>query len=186
MFERFHREARAAVVLAQEEARELLAAEIAPGHLLLGVLRGANRDLSGLLSGYGLSVESVRARLADDGAAPLSDDDAAALRSIGIDLDKVRDQLARAFGANALDWAGARGGGRGRRRGRIPLTRSAKKVLELALREAIARKDNWIGCEHILLGMLRGGDDVAITLLTKHVDGRQLRTELIAMLDEAA
>ena len=61
-----------------------------------------------------------------------------------------------------------------------------KKALELALREAIAHRDNWIGCEHIVLGILRGGDDVAATLLTEHVEGRRLRAEVIALLDEAA
>ena len=40
-------------------------------------------------------------------------------------------------------------------------TRWAKKAIELALREALAHKDDWIGCEHIVLGILGGSDDTA-------------------------
>jgi hypothetical protein len=57
-----------------------------------------------------------------------------------------------------------------------PFTRSAKKVLELALREALADKDNWICCEHIVLGILRGGDDLAVRLLTENVEAPRLRS----------
>jgi ATP-dependent Clp protease ATP-binding subunit ClpA len=70
-------------------------------------------------------------------------------------------------------------------RGHIRFTREAKKTLKPALREAIAHKDNWIGCEHIVLGILRG-DAAAAALLTEHVDPRRLRGEIIALLDEAA
>ncbi|HEX2284533.1 MAG TPA: Clp protease N-terminal domain-containing protein, partial [Mycobacterium sp.] len=53
MFERFSCNARVAVVLAQEEARELDSEEIRPEHLLVGVLQSAGRDLSSLLAGHG-------------------------------------------------------------------------------------------------------------------------------------
>jgi hypothetical protein len=53
MFERFSRNARVSVVLAQEVARELDADEIRPEHLLVGVLQSAGRDLSSLLGSYG-------------------------------------------------------------------------------------------------------------------------------------
>ncbi len=55
-------------------------------------------------------------------------------------------ELNRTFGADAYDNALRKSGRRGRRRGHIPFTKPAKKVLELALREALAHKDNWIGC----------------------------------------
>ena len=57
MFERFARDARAAVVLAQEEARELGDRAMGPEHLLVGVLQSAGRDLAAVLTGYGLTVE---------------------------------------------------------------------------------------------------------------------------------
>src|ERR1700739_2278869 len=107
MFERFTRHARVAVVLAQEEARELRAREVAPQHLLLGVLQAAGNDLSTVLSGYGLTAELVRARLIEaasktttDEASPDFAEDAEALRAIGIDLRAVRDTIARTFGAD--------------------------------------------------------------------------------------
>jgi ATP-dependent Clp protease ATP-binding subunit ClpA len=188
MFERFSRGARVSVVLAQEEARELNSDEIRPEHLLVGVLQSAGRDLSGVLGGYGLTAETIRERLAtaDSTGDESFDVDAEALRSIGIDLRAVRDAVARTFGADAYDNALRNSGRRRRRRGHIPFTKPAKKVLELSLREALAHKDNVIGCEHIVLGILRGGDKFTLGLLTEHVNTAQLRAAVIGLLDEAA
>lgn len=190
MFERFHRNARVAVVLAQEEARELNAREIGPEHILVGVLESADDELSALLSGYGLTAQAIRARLIAAESGELRDDpfdgDAEALRSIGIDLRAVRDSVARSFGTEAFDNAMKTSGRRRRRRGHIPFTRSAKKALELALREALAHKDNGISCEHVVLGILRGGDRSVVGLITEHVDTSQLRSAVIALLDRAA
>src|ERR1700675_1313514 len=114
MFERFTRHARVAVVLAQEEARELSTREIGPQHLLLGVLQASGTDLSAVLSGYGLTAGVVRTRLSE--ASPATDElfgeDAEALRAIGIDLKAVRDSVARTFGADAFDNALPRSGRR--------------------------------------------------------------------------
>ena len=188
MFERFSRNARVAVVLAQEEARELNADEIRPEHLLVGVLQSAGRDLSGVLGGYGLTADVIRGRLvaADSSGDESFDDDAEALRSIGIDLRAIRDSIDRTFGADAWDSALRKSGRRRRRRGHIPFTRSAKKVLELSLREALLHKDSTIGCEHIMLGILRGGDKFTLGLITEHVNASQLRGAIIELLDRAA
>jgi ATP-dependent Clp protease ATP-binding subunit ClpA len=187
MFERFTLDTRAAVVLAHEEARELEAGEIGPLHLLLGALRAAGQDLSAVLSGYGLTADMVRALLVETSSAGDSfDEDADALRAIGIDLSAVRDSVARTFGADAFDQALRKSGRRSRRRGHIPFTRAAKKALELALREALAHKDKEIRCEHLLLGILRGGDEAATGLITEHVDTVQLRAAVVALLDKAA
>ena len=188
MFERFTRQARAAVVLAQEEARELRTREMAPQHLLLGVLQAADNDLSGVLSGYGLTADVVRTRLIE--ACPTTDDsfdeDAEALRAIGIDLRAVRDSVALTFGADVLDSALPRSGRRRRRRGHIPFTRAAKKCVELAVREALAHKDNEIACTHLLLGIMRSDDKAAVGLITEHVYTAQLRASILALLDKAA
>jgi ATP-dependent Clp protease ATP-binding subunit ClpA len=188
MFERFTRQARVAVVLAQEEARELRTREITPQHLLLGVLQAADNDLATVLGGYGLTTDVVRARLI--GAASTTDDsfdeDAEALRAIGIDLRAVRDSVARTFGADAFDDALPRSGRRRRRRGHIPFSRAAKKCLELAVREALHHKDNEIACAHLLLGIVRSGDKAAVGLITEHVYTAQLRAALLALLDKAA
>jgi ATP-dependent Clp protease ATP-binding subunit ClpA len=188
MFERFSRNARVSVVLAQEEARELDADEIRPEHLLVGVLQSAGHDLSRVLAGHGLTSEVVRERLAaaDSPDDESFDDDADALKSIGIDLRAVRDSVARTFGADAWDNALRKSGRRRRRRGHIPFTKPAKKVLELSLREALAHKDNIIGCEHILLGILRGGDKFTVGLITEHAEASQLRDAIVGLLDEAA
>jgi ATP-dependent Clp protease ATP-binding subunit ClpA len=181
MFERFSRTARVAVVLAQEEARDLGSDEIRPEHLLVAVLQSAGSGLDSLLAGHGLTVTAVRSRLAAD---VLDDADADALRTIGIDLKAVQDSVARSFGADALDNALSRSGRRRRRH--LPFTRAAKKSLELSLREAVAHKDNIIGCEHLLLGILRGGDPRAAGLLGEHVQPEELRAEIVALLDAAA
>lgn len=187
MFERFSRHARIAVVLAQEAALELDADEIRPVHLLVGVLQSAGRDLSRLLTGYGITVDAVRDRVAADDTSHEEsfEDDAEALKAIGIDLYAVRDKVSRAFGADAWDNA-VRSPRRRRRRRHLPFTKSAKKALELALREALAHKDRTIGCEHILLGILRGGDKPAVGLIEEHVPAAELRSAVIAVLDKAA
>ncbi|MGE2719398.1 Clp protease N-terminal domain-containing protein [Mycolicibacterium celeriflavum] len=188
MFERFGRSARVAVVLAQEEARELEAEEIRPEHLLVGVLQSAGRGLAALLGAHGVTADAVRGRLepADDSADAQFEDDAEALRRIGIDLHAIREKMTKAFGRDAWDNALQKSGRRRRRYRHIPFTKASKKVLELALREALAHKDSTILCEHIVLGILRGGDLVAVGLLTENVDPAQLRTEIIGSLERAA
>ena len=75
--------------------------------------------------------------------------------ALGIDLDEVRRRVEEAFGPGALDRVRRP---RGRRwGGHIPFAKESKKTLELALREAIALGHNYIGTEHMLLAMLRGG-----------------------------
>jgi ATP-dependent Clp protease ATP-binding subunit ClpA len=188
MFERFTGSARVSVVLAQEDARELDSEEIRPEHLLVGVLQSAGRDLSAMLAGFGLTADAIRDRLttADRSDEETFEADAEALRAIGIDLRAVRAAVDRSFGAGTYDNALRKSGRRRRRRGHLPFTKPAKKVLELALREALAHKDNWISCEHIVLGVLRGGDKFTLGLITEHVDTAQLRAAVIGLLDEAA
>src|SRR4051812_44029461 len=188
MFERFSRSARVSVVLASEEARESNSDEIRPEHLLVGVLQSAGRDLSGVLGARGLTAGVIRDRLAA-AASPGEesfDEDAETLRSIGIDLRAVRDSVDDSFGAGTFDNALRRSGRRRRRRGHLPFTKPAKKVLELALRETLAHTNNWIGCEHIVLGIVRGGDKFAVGLITEHVDASELRHAVVGLLDKAA
>ncbi|MGH3675365.1 MAG: Clp protease N-terminal domain-containing protein [Mycobacterium sp.] len=188
MFERFSRNARVAVVLAQEEARELNSDEIRPEHILVGVLQSAGHGLSRVLGGYGLTADVIRDRLiaAKSGGDESFDDDAEALQSIGIDLRAVRDNVDRTFGEGTWDNALRKSGRRRRRRGHVPFTRPAKKALELSLREALAHKDNTIGCEHLLLAILRSGDTFTLGLITEHVHASQLRGDIVELLDRAA
>lgn len=186
-FERFTRNARVAVMLAAEEARELCDRETGSQHLLLGVLQAAGADLSSVAAGFGLTADVVRARLAETSTSDRSfDQDADALSTIGIDLRAVRDSVSRTFGDDAFDNALSRSGRRRRRRGHTSLSHGAKKVLELALREALAYKDTEIRCEHLLLGILRSGEKTAIGLITEHVYTAQLRAAVVKLLEQAA
>jgi ATP-dependent Clp protease ATP-binding subunit ClpA len=72
------------------------------------------------------------------------------------------------------------GMGKSQPAGHIPFTPRAKKTLELALREAISIKHNYIGTEHILLGLIREGDGVAVQILRSHVDLKELREAVLS------
>ena len=79
---------------------------------------------------------------------------AKALESLGISLEAVRSQVEEIIGQ-----------GQQAPSGHIPFTPRAKKVLELSLREAIRLGDGFIGTEHVLLGLIRTGDDVVLRTL---------------------
>ncbi|WP_027500705.1 Clp protease N-terminal domain-containing protein [Rhodococcus sp. UNC363MFTsu5.1] len=191
MFERFTTEARTAVIGAQAEARALKSPQIRTEHLLLGVVAAAEgTPLGHTLDDAGLTLDATRAAVAEarSGQA-LGAEDAEALRSIGIDLDAVRESLDAGFGENALDRAepGERRGWFGRLvGGHVPFTAASKKALELSLREALARKDDHIGAEHILLGILRGDDAGAREVMATQLDPADLRRRILELLDRAA
>lgn len=190
MFERFTTAARAAVVAAQGEARELKAPRIGAVHVLLGVLvTEADSPLGRTCADAGLTADGVRSDLARSAVGrPLGDEDAEALRSIGIDLDAVRDSIEANFGADALDANGEeeRKGWFARRTGHIPFTAEGKKAVELSLREALARKDGEIRSEHLLLGLLRGAAPDVVAVITPHVALPELRRQVLDLLDRAA
>lgn len=158
MFEKFTSDAREAVVAAQKETRDLKSTRIETVHVFLGVIAHAGPGLSAALEDEGYTSESVKAALSDGIA--LGDRDAEALESIGIDLDAVRASLEATFGEGALDRPAPESRGWMRRKtGHIAFSSGAKKAVELSLREAIARKDQEIRCEHLLLGLIRGADE---------------------------
>lgn len=164
MFERFTDKARSAVVIAQEEARERSADAVRTEHMLAGLLGVRDNMALMVLTGFSISADDLRADIdgLDATAKPM---DAEALATLGIDLDEVRRQIEEAFGPGALDRTRAAKGRGGWFGGHIRFDRSAKKALELALREAIRMKHNYIGCEHILLGLLHaegGAHDVLV------------------------
>jgi ATP-dependent Clp protease ATP-binding subunit ClpA len=159
MFEKFTREARDVVEGAQSVARTHASRSIDSRHLLLALIQ---RDTSaaGCLGSVGLDPAGLAAALsADLRSGGL---DAEALASVGIDLDAVRDRADAVFGEGALD--------RGRRppvKGHIPFAPDAKKVLELALREAIRLRTNRIDDRMLLLGLLRGTGSPAEQVLSR-------------------
>ena len=184
MFERFTNEARNAVVAAQQEARRLGHDCVGTEHVLLGLLQGegiAARTLADL----GVTADAVeREVLAFVRPSPFGAANAEALGTIGIDLEEVRRRLEATFGPGALRWRpGRRGGRRGPLPGaHIPFSPRAKKVLELSLREALRLEHNYIGTEHILLGLVREGEGLAALALTKL--GADLEAVRARVLDE--
>lgn len=187
MFERFTERARETVARAQIDARTLRHDWVGTEHLLLGLV--AQRDSVG-----GLVLESftiTRDAVMDDiqriigSGSTLSDADA--LAAIGIDLDEVRRRVEQAFGPGALERTLARGCRRGSAFSHLPFTPRAKKALELALREALKLKHNYIGTEHILLALLHEGEGVAAqVLITRGVTYRDARAAILSRLQDAA
>ncbi|WP_412540370.1 Clp protease N-terminal domain-containing protein [Longispora sp. K20-0274] len=170
MFERFTVQARAAVVRAQREARELGAGRVGTEHLLLAALDPEAGLAYSVLHAAGVDRDRVRRDVLRRSAPPLlGEEDAAALRAIGIDLDAVRARVEETFGEGALRPAEPereRGFLRRRGAGGRWFTPRAKKVLELALREAVHLGHRYIGSEHLLLGLLREGDGLGARILT--------------------
>ena len=161
MFERFTKQARAAVIAAQQEARALGHAHIGTEHLLLGVLAGAPDGVGArVLSSLGVTMPAARAQV-----KALLEPDAGALEAIGIDLGAVRSKVEQAFGPGALERRWRRSGRWRRWGGHIPFTPGAKKALELSLREALNLRHDAIGTEHIVLGLVRERDAGAVRAL---------------------
>ena len=97
---------------------------------------------------------------------------AKALESLGISLEAVRSQVEEIIGQ-----------GQAAPTGHIPFTPRAKKVLELSLREALQLGHNYIGTEHILLGLIREGEGVAAEVLVKlGADLNRVRQQVIQLL----
>jgi ATP-dependent Clp protease ATP-binding subunit ClpA len=165
MFERFTDRARQVVVLAQQAARDRSDDGIGSEHLLLAVFRVPENLGLTVLTAFSVTEDAVLAEL--DRGGGLGEADAERLATLGIDLDEVRRRVEESFGAGALDNTRAAGGRRKRPTGHIPFTREAKKVMELSLREAIRMRHNYIGVEHIVLGMLHDGTGPAGEVLAR-------------------
>ena len=94
------------------------------------------------------------------------------LEGLEITVEEVRAQVIRIVGSGEEVTSG-----------QIPFTPRAKKVLELALREALSLGHNYIGTEHILLGLVRENEGVAARILPDFdADSEKIRNEIIRML----
>jgi ATP-dependent Clp protease ATP-binding subunit ClpC len=95
------------------------------------------------------------------------------LESLDITVEEVRAQVARIIGPGDEPIVS----------GQIPFTPRAKKVLELSLREALSLKHNYIGTEHILLGLVRENEGVAARILLDFdADAEKIRNEIMRVL----
>src|SRR5487761_756176 len=95
------------------------------------------------------------------------------LTSFGITRDDVRVEVEELIGM-----------GKSQPSGHIPFTPRAKKVLELSLREALSIKHNYIGTEHILLGVIREGEGVGAQVLSAHAGLAQIRAAVLEAVPE--
>jgi ATP-dependent Clp protease ATP-binding subunit ClpA len=172
VFERFHDDARQAVMLAQDEGRRLGATHIGPEHLLLGLLRLDDGPAWRALRDAGVDAAATRERV----AARSGGLDPDALASIGIDLEEVRRATEAAFGEGALD-------GPRTRTGRIPFAAESKKALELSLRHSLRLGHKGIDSGHVLLGILHVNDPTVTHVL--HEAGTD-PAQLARLIDQAA
>jgi ATP-dependent Clp protease ATP-binding subunit ClpA len=177
MFERFTKPARRAVEAAVTCAQEATASEVRPEHLLQAILADETCLATRVLAGAGAPAADVVAELARlraryvDG---LDEDDAEALRAIGIDLDEVVRRIDRNLGGPVPAC------------GQPRFARGTKKALALALREALALRHNYIGTEHLLLGLVRSGDRSVTEALARFgVESGPLRASVVEALRKA-
>jgi ATP-dependent Clp protease ATP-binding subunit ClpA len=163
VFERFRQGARRVVELAQEEAQSLGHNYIGTEHLLIGLVGQQEGLAAKALASQGITQEALRKEVTEIiGTVYPPPFDRAALANLGIDLEEVRRRVEATFGPGALErtrasciWAHRR------------FTPRAKKVLELALREAIALRHGYLDTEHVLLGLIREGDGLAVKILKR-------------------
>jgi ATP-dependent Clp protease ATP-binding subunit ClpA len=94
------------------------------------------------------------------------------LAGFGLTRDGVRDEVVEKIGR-----------GKSAPSGHIPFTPRAKKTLELSLREALSIKHNYIGTEHILLGLIREGEGVAAQILRDHAEIRAAVLNAVSATD---
>jgi ATP-dependent Clp protease ATP-binding subunit ClpA len=141
-------------------ARRTDADEVLPVHLFASLVEADGILAVQVLEDLGASHTDLRQVVRDltgHHHSGLSDDDAEALRVLGIDLDDVVRRIDSDLGGTP-DPAAAR-------HSRPRFSPGAKKVLELSLREAIRLGDGFIGTEHVLLGLIRSGDPVVLRTL---------------------
>jgi len=170
VWDRLTVEARAVMDTALTEADELGHGYLGDEHILLGLLGHPQTPAAAVLREAGLDLAGARtvlARLAVDGLIPRGRvDDAAALRTVGIDVEQVRERLSAAFGAEAVAaavWrASRRPWWRGGGRRRTPLCGRplfAKRALALAAAHADTTGQPAVDPQHLLYGVLRDAAD---------------------------
>jgi ATP-dependent Clp protease ATP-binding subunit ClpA len=93
------------------------------------------------------------------------------LTGFGMSLEAARGEVTAIVGAGIETTSG-----------HIPFTPRAKKTLELSLREAVQLQHNYIGTEHILLGLLREGEGIAAQVLRQHADLLAIRTAVLDLV----
>jgi ATP-dependent Clp protease ATP-binding subunit ClpA len=194
MFERFTGKARMVVILAKTKATERGDDQIRPVHMLYGLVT-ADGVAARALTALGVdpsAVERELGRSEPEGRAPLGETasgDAEALAAIGIDLDEIKRRIEESFGPHALERVPLTPKGPLNWTGHLPLNDQAKLSLALSLKEARALHHNYIGTEHVLLGLLRvaerypRGEFAATTLPDLGLDPATARGRVLTELN---
>jgi ATP-dependent Clp protease ATP-binding subunit ClpA len=197
MFERFTDKARKVVVAAKAKATEQGDDQIRPVHMLYG-LAATDGVAARALTALGVDAAAVERELerntsAGSGASAgprgsrdeTAEGDSEALAAIGIDLEEIKRKIEDSFGPGALERVPLTPRGPLNWTGRLPLNDQAKLSLALALKEVRALHHNYIGTEHLLLGLLRvaerhpRGDFAAVTLPDLGLDQARLRAQVL-------
>jgi ATP-dependent Clp protease ATP-binding subunit ClpA len=147
MFVRFTDKSRTSVEAAFEEARMLGHDSLGDEDLVLGILRVDEGLAAEALTSLGVTIEDAR----EESEEILSD----ALSSIGISLEEVRREAGDAFEMRIPAHR------------RIPFSPRAKKALVEARKEMRRLGDNYLGTEHVLLGILDNQDGTAVRMLAR-------------------
>ncbi len=196
MFERFTDKARKVVSLALAKAKEQGDDQIRLAHMLYG-LAAAEGVAARVLASLGVDAAAVEREIGRASGAPpgpigsrdeAADGDAEALATIGIDLDEIKRRIEESFGPGALERVPLTPKSPLNWTGRLPLNEQAKLALALSLKEARALHHNYIGTEHVLLGVLRvaerypHGDFATVTLPGLGLDPDSLRARVLEEL----
>ncbi|HWC83594.1 MAG TPA: Clp protease N-terminal domain-containing protein [Pseudonocardiaceae bacterium] len=153
MFERFTDTARGAVTDAPRHAQRYGDQVITPVHVFAALLDQPNAPLDPQLAEYHVTSAELLAELdASHRRGGLSDADAAALRTIGIDVDEVFGRIERSLGPDVLSLQPIL---RDTPRPRYPFAPETKQTLEYAVREAATLRRRTLTEEHLLLALLR-------------------------------
>jgi ATP-dependent Clp protease ATP-binding subunit ClpC len=166
MFVRFTDKSRTSVRSAFEEARMLGHDSLGDEDLLLGILRADEGIAVEALSSLGVTLEEAR----DECEGMLSD----ALSSIGISLEDVRREAGEAFEMSLPDDR------------KIPYSPRAKNALVGARKEMRRLGDDYLGTEHVLLGILSNEEGTAVRLLARlGVLPETLKERLLELREQA-
>jgi hypothetical protein len=173
VFEKFTNLAKRSITLSQDEAITLGHDFIGTEHMLLGLVRVREGLAGEILGQQGITADQVRGaalRLLDAAGVSANGGREAteALASIGIDVEEIRRRADDTFGPGQFKFP------------RPGYTTRAKKVLELTLQESMELGHDYIGTEHLLLGLLAEGEGVGVEALgTLGVDPATLRTAVL-------
>ncbi|GGK50451.1 hypothetical protein GCM10011591_22500 [Nocardia camponoti] len=174
MYETFNESARTAVVAAQEHARELRSLRITPAHVLVGALAQPDQELTvTVLSAHGITRDGLLAELASlpqISEAEWEADEPVSARQRQVRAERVRDAKPLPPGEKPP----------------VPFSRNAKRILELALYEAMRYSELDIGAQYLVLGILQVDDPATVAVLGGADVVEAAEAELRAALEAAA